>query len=233
MKWIMIILIPLTFFVNTYATGPITTLGTLKEGVRLELAVATSALLPDTVQTQIAQRSLLWVSTDCGGVEQTFLIKTVDGQAFYAIADTVVEILNGTMVIDNKTMSVKALLPQYFDDVFPDLDELESTNDEDNTPIAYQRWGDSIQLMPIPIRDDDSLYLKCFVEHRLITDDSMTIQITDPYTEAIILYASHLAYRRWQDYETSALYLAMYEKKRQELRAKYTPKLQILGTPNE
>lgn len=224
-KIVFLILILLGFSLQVRAGTNIDSLYDFKRSVRMELNIADNSMIPDSFLIDICQRALLWTSTDCGGIEYTFTVTTVADQAFYAIPDSVVEILYATIVSNKYTKSIKSWPPSFSEEAFGS--SLGEEEGEDQTPAAYNWWADSIQLIPVPIQVD-TVYLKSFIEHSVVSADGDDVQLKSPYIEAAVAYACHLAYRRLQEYENAAGYLAMYGGIKNEVRAKYTRKFDIM-----
>ncbi len=167
-------------------------------------------------------QSLLWTSVDIGGVEAQYKITTIADSAWYVLPDTIVRILHVSMITnDNETRSVKAIYPVYYEDVGGTVTRSMGVSAED-LPIGYNYWADTLQLMPVPSRDDDTLILKCFVEHPYTIGSGFgTIHLKPAYTEAAFYYACHLTLRAMGRDAEADKYYALYEKTRDRLRARY------------
>jgi len=218
----LFISILLSFGVSRAGVG-IDTLGDFKRELRQELNTFTNSAFPDSVQVSISARAILWTSADIGGVEQTFMVNTVDGQAMYAVPDTIVEIIESSFISYRMTANFKSWPSQYIEDA-GDMTELSDPNEPLDVPFAFSYWADSIQVSPIPIRDDDSIYLKCYVEHPYISAVGDDVCLKDPFIEAALAYACHLAYRYWQEFEVAAQYKQIYDALKEDLRRKYLPR---------
>lgn len=222
-KWIVLFLLAGNLMAGTH----IVDLGDMKESIRMDLQIKDNAILPDSALTDFCQRALLTTSTQCGGIQAMYSIVTVSEQAFYQLPDTIVEIIWGTVITGDagKTMSIKAIPPPYAEDYGEITDLIESDENEDATPPFYDYWADTIQLIPIPSRDDDTVFFKCFIEHSSISLDTADLQLKSTYIDAAILWAEYLAYYSMQEYDQGNVYKAAYLEMKAELRAKYPPKI--------
>lgn len=209
-------------------TPPVTTFGEMKVQVRTETGFHSTTYLPDTTLVDFCQRALVYTSTDIGGIEMQWKFNTVARTAFYAIPDTIVEILHASLISEQITFTLKAWYPEFFSDLNEYLDGTEFTpfgEDKDEVPAAYNYWADSIQLIPIP-QKVDSVYLKCYVEypsHDTAAGDSL--HLIGSYSEAAIAYAIYLTYKRARLFDEAAAYLNRYKELKIELRTRYRRKL--------
>ncbi len=200
-------------------------IGSMKAEIRYMTHITSTSLLPDSTLHSFCDRALLWTSVDVGGVELQYKFTLTAEQAFYAIPDSITEVLFATYISGNVTKSIKAWYPQFFEDQFT-LSEIDVTaSSEDDIPVAYNYWADTIQLIPAP-QKADSVYLKCFVEHSDLADTG-SILLKPAYTEAAVLYACHLAFISVAQFEEAALFLTLYEKKKASLRERYTRKFDL------
>lgn len=225
-RWIWMLIILLTG--PALAGSQITTVGKLIASARMTTGINSKVLIPDTVALDLAGRALTWVSTDCGGYEKTFRILTVEGQAFYAIQDSVVEILSATIVTDNVTKSIKAWYPQFAEETYQSsLGSSSGGSSEDAVPGAYHYWANSMQFIPIPIRVD-SVYFFANYEHPTVTATTDAVKLKSPYAETAVQYLSALMYESIRDFEAAALAQAKYEKTKENLKAVYTRRFDVL-----
>lgn len=229
MRYIFIILL---FCSSVYSSSAIPTFKDFKEQVRTESRMHDTSHLPDTTLVRFSKRALLYTSVDIGGVEMQWKFNTAARTAFYAIPDTITQIVHATLISEGYTFTIKAWHPEFYKELFPDgieishLEEASGGFDIDAVPLAYNYWADTIQLIPIP-QKVDSVYLKTFVEYPVVdTTDAATIKFTnDAYTEAAITYCIYLIFKRSHMYESAALYLARYKELRTELKQAYTRKI--------
>ena len=223
----------LLFVVALAHTPPVTTFGEMKAQVRTETGFHSTTYLPDTTLVDFCQRALVYTSTDIGGIEMQWKFNTAARTAFYAIPDTIVEILHATLISEQRTYTLKAWHPELFSDMWDRLDGEEFPpfgEESDETPVAYNYWADSIQLIPIP-QKVDSIYLKCYVEypsHDTAAGDSL--HLIGSYSEAAIAYAIHLTYKRARLFDEATLYLNRYKELKAELRSRYRRKLNAAST---
>jgi hypothetical protein len=198
----------------------------LAEAVRQQIGIESTTQLPDTTLDDIVAAAVVWTSTDIGGVEAQYKIATVDEQGFYAVADSIVKVLYASIVTKGgKVYSLKSWPPQHHNDLGgePEL----SGGESDPLPQSYNIWADTLQVSPPPINDDDTLVLKCFVEHRALAVDSSDIQLRPAYTEAAKFYACMLALLSIEN-EKSAIYEGLYEKRKADLINSYTREFDLL-----
>lgn len=209
------------------ASGHVHTVAQFQRDIRMEMRISTGALLPDSVLLAASQRAILWTSTDIGGYEKRYKIQTHYGQAFYALPDTIVEVISASLISGMATKNLRGTNTEYFeapDVAAPDFAGEDSTGaDRDKVPYGYHYWADTIQLMPIPAQLD-SFYLSCYVEHPMIDSTVDSIKLKPPFIEAARDFAMHLAYRSIQDYDAATFYLTLYKERRAELRGKYLRK---------
>lgn len=227
MKIILIIFVCLSMVGPVFASTDIDTLGDFLQEVRWELnyKYRSNDALPDSALIGFSKRALLWTSTDIGGYEGTVLIVTDTLQRFYAMPDSVTEIMFATVVNEDATYSIKSFVPAYFEDIYI-IKVLEGEGD-DQTPKGFNYWSDTIQLLPTPI-DIDSIYFKCYFEHPLVDSKDDSIQLRPAFIEAAIAYTCYLAYRRLQDFDKAAFYLGAYDALRVKLIEKYKKPFEYL-----
>lgn len=206
--------------------------------VRQITGLENTSLMPDTTLNRIIQEAVLWTSVECGGVEAQYRILMVADQAWYALPDSITEILHASLISeDGQTYSVKAYYPQWFGDTESPAtlggDAWEQT--EDAYPFGYNYWADTLQLFPIPKRVD-TLVLKCYIEHPPFqgTDSTNdTLQFKPPYTNAAIDLTAYMALKSVEMPEKAALWFAEYERKRNALRSIYQRKFDIIKSTKE
>lgn len=210
---------------TAFAGIVIDTVGGLNEQVRQEVSIEDLSMLPESTLTLFSKRAILWTSVDVGGVELQHHFTLVAGQAFYAIPDSITEVLHASYLSGNITKSIKAWYPQFAEDAFDVTGISTDATDEDQIPVVYNYWADTIQLIPAP-QQGDSVYLKCFVEHPdAAVGDSICLK--PAYTEAAIDYACYLALRSVKMYEDAAIFKAAYDEKKAALRERYTRKFDL------
>lgn len=204
-------------------------------GVRDELGVYSSTLLSDTVLVKTCSSALVWTSVDAGGVEAQFKFDTVDEQIFYVVADSIVEIVAATLVRDNATYDLKAFHPQYFEQKF-NQEEIVEEDTESGPSQGYHLWADTLQLFPTP-RTIDSIYLKCFVEHKAILDTTgfaaVTIDLRPAFTLVALAWACYLTLDQLDEFEKANVYLARYDMMKKSARERYFKHLDILRIETE
>lgn len=228
MRYLLILL----FATSSFASSAIPTFKDFKEQVRTESRMHDLSHLPDTTLIRFSKRALLYTSVDIGGVEMQWKFNTVARTAFYAIPDTITQIVHATLISEQSTFTIRAWHPEFYAQLFPDgievnaLQEVGGDFDVDAVPLAYNYWADTIQLIPIP-QKADSVYLKTFVEYPVVdTTDGATIKFTnDVYTEAAINYCIYLVFNRSHSYEDAAIYLLRYKGLKVELKEAYTRKI--------
>ncbi len=225
MKKLLVLIILLAVVGPVFASTDIDTLGDFMQEVRWELYYRSNDALPDSALIGLSKRALLWTSTDIGGYEGTVLIVTDTLQRFYAMPDSVTEIMFATVVNENSTYSIKAFVPAYFEDIY-DIKSLEG-EDDDQTSKAFNYWADTIQLLPTPI-DIDSIYFKCYFEHPLVDSKDDSIQLRPGFIEAAITYTCYLVYKRWGQFDKAAIYLGDYNALRAKLIEKYKKPFEYL-----
>ncbi|MCK5612803.1 hypothetical protein KAR91_63610, partial [Candidatus Pacearchaeota archaeon] len=205
-KYLFILLFPMI----VSADPAITTFDQFKTAVRRTVDNESAVLIPDTSLTQDANAALVWTSIDVGGIQAQYRIVTVANQAFYAIPDTISEILTVSFISsDGGTHSVRSWPPEIYEDIIPTgSPTLLSGEDEKAIPIAFNYWADTLQLMPRPVHDDDSVILKCHVEY---TVDSSTLQLKAGYIEAAKFYCAYLTSIDLRLFEEATFFLAQYE----------------------
>ncbi len=209
---------------TAHTSSVFTSLVTFGHEVRQMTSVSSTSLLPDSTLIDITNTALVWTSIDVGGVELQHTITTVDGTRFYAIPDTVTEVLFASVLAgDGSTRSIRAWYPQFFDAL-----ELPSLNaGEDQAPSAYNYWADTIQLMPTPVQIDE-IVLKCYVEHPEL-DSSGTISFGPGYTEAALFYASYRVSFGLERYDAAAFFLNGYTERKTALKEKQKRKFEAIS----
>lgn len=203
----------------------------LKENVRQQLRIEGTPALPDSEMTDFCNRALLWVSTDIGGIESRFQVNTAIDSPFYAMPDTIVEILHATLISGLTTKSIKAMWPQYYEELDNPTELAIEAGSVDDVPIAYIYWDDTLQLIPIPVKVD-SIYFYVMVEHPVLTD-TMTIRMESPYSEAALWYACKIILESMSITATAAIYERTYDKARPILRERFRRKFEILTERQE
>ena len=198
----------------------------LKEGVRQQIRIHSTAVVPDSEMTDFCNRALLWVSTDIGGIESRFQVNTAIDSPFYAMPDTIVEILHATLISDLTTKSIKAMWPQYYEELDNPTALSTEAGSADDVPLAYIYWNDTLQLIPIPVKVD-SIYFYVMVEHPVLTD-TMTIRMESPYSEAALWYACRIILESMSLATLAAVYERTYDKARPILRERFRRKFEIL-----
>ena len=231
MKKLLILLAVVLLPCASYGEAAITTFGQFNFMVRQMTKIKSTQTLPESTLVDISQQSILWTSVDAGGVEQELAIPTIVDSQFYDLPDTLVEVLFASITLTKakKVVSIKAWYPQFFDEtgLSAGYEGLETNDDE--VPFGYNYWANRLQLLPVPIQID-TVRLKCYVEHRLLTDDTMTLSFTYPvFVDVALFQACYRAFLVIQEYNKAATYLGIYERQKQMARAKYARKWDLTG----
>jgi len=205
------------------ADPPITSIGEFKTGIRRIVGIEDVGLLPDTSLTSDVLTSLVHTSIDVGGIQAQYRIITVANQAFYAIPDTICEVLTVSFIAsDGGVYAVAPLPPELYEQTKgPPLLTDES---QYSLPLVFNWWSDTIQLMPQPAKADDSVILKCHVEYSIAvitTADSSTLQLKAGYVEAATFYCAYLTSINLKMFDEANVFLGYYETLRRKLRARY------------
>lgn len=207
------------------AKSDIANLGDLKSEVRMELGVAVSNLMPDSEMTNVCNDALYYVSVHIGGVEDTFGIITSDDSGSYAAPDSLVDIIHAYTLSNDATYEIREWIPQYYNHSGIKSGELEEGS-EGETPVAYTLWKDRIRLYPVPSRAD-TIFFDTYVEHRILTADSMTTQIDGRTDEAVVYYALYGAYRYLRMFDVADWYRAKYLEEEKVLKALFATKIEM------
>lgn len=211
-----------------WADKPFIELGTMKPSVRKKVRIWDTQQLPDSTLTTFCQEGLITASVECRGIESRFRIITDTGQTFYAIPDTVVEIVFASNVSNGVTKSIRSIWPQYFEELYTVTTlASEAGANSDAVPQAYKYWADSVQLIPVPIKVD-TIYFDCYVEHPLLDNDSQNVRLRGNYNDAALYLTCQKVYESLEMWDAAGRMEAMYEKKKKELLAIYQRKLEIL-----
>lgn len=229
MKRLLLILL---FVSSAYAGRTIDSVGPMMDQVRQITMLESTTLLPDSTLRGCCLRALKWTSTDIGGVERQYRFLTVAGQAFYAIPDSTTEVVFVTMrTQEGLTKSLKAWYPQFFEDLgVIEGDPFSPT--ENDIPLAYNYWSDSLQLLPAPVRED-TVIIKIYVEHKTMVNsaaaDTMRIGfMSDAYAQAALYYACFEALVSVKNFNEANVFMGYYDKKKADLRTIFTRKFDIL-----
>jgi hypothetical protein len=224
-KRLFLLLAFLSVSASVRAGAVIRTVPEFSTAVREATNIYSTTALPDSTLLLFDRMAILETSVEVGGVEATYRFVTDSADPFYPLPDTTVAVLFTTILTkEGNTKSLKGWYPQYFEDLR--LPALEASS-EDATPVAYLFWGDSIQLLPIPVRVD-TIYMYCAVEHPRV-GASDTLSFTRPaYTNAAVLLAAEKVFFHLGMFEEASLTLAAYEKKAEKLRAIYTRAFDVI-----
>ena len=203
----------------------ITTVDEMGERVRDLTRISSQAILPDSDLYDFCGQALLWTSVDIGGVETIVRITTVATDPYYALPDTLVDVLFAYVnTKDAETRAIKAWYPQYFDEL--NLPAFVGT-DKEQIPLAYNYWQDTLQLLPVPLRADDTVVFKCFVEHETAETSGAIIYLRPAYTEAALFYACHLSTVSVGMFAESEKFFALYERLKVGLKERYTRRFEV------
>lgn len=207
------------------ADPPFNTLNDLRHLVRQQTVLSTS-LLPESTLISLCQVAVEWTSVDCGGVEGQVVVKTVEGQQFYAIPDTIVEIVSATQVGTGNTYGLVAVLPQWWEKLYDGYHNSGTSTGEEAFVRGYHYWDDTLQLLPSPSRDNDSIILKGYVNHPDCDTSTAndTLRFKSGYDQAAFFYACYLVEYHVKMFDDGDRYMAAYEKHRDALKATYARK---------
>lgn len=226
MKRILLFIVLLVSAVE--GAAPIRTLEEFRIRVREKTRLYSQVQLSDSILTPICREAVLATSVEVGGVEVTHTFLTSVGTAWYAIPDSVVQVLFGSIhAYGGGVYALKAWYPQFYD-VFR-LDELVEEG-ENQTPVAYNYWAGVIEMLPTPVRED-TVYLKCYVEHPYLDTGASadSIRLRSGYTLAALELAAALASIEVEQWEQAALFQARYESAAEKLRAVYTRRFDVVA----
>ena len=98
-------------------------------------------------------------------------------------------------------------------------------------PKAYNSWADVLQLLPIPLRDDDTVTIKCYIEHQQADTAAALVRLEDPYIMTAVYYASFLSCISVDQFAKGEKFLALYDKTGAALRKRYTRKFDVGAAP--
>lgn len=210
------------------AGAALDTLGAFKENLRQQLRIHSVVLLPDSEITDWANLALVWTSVDIGGVESRVRILTVVGQPFYGLPDTLVEILSQTNISKKVTKSLRAIPPQFSEEMGIATELVTSDTNKHATPVGFSYWNDTLQVFPIPVKVD-TLYFYCYVEHPVLTSAGDSIRLRPAFTQAALWYACQSIFESMSMIETAAIYERKYDKAKIALRERYRNKFDILA----
>jgi len=224
----IILALMLVFFIATVAwvDSSLTLFDDFAVMVRHKTHLENKSTLPDSVLWDLCSEAIIWTSVDIGGCEHTYKINTVANQNFYQIPDSITSINRVTMLTgDGETKSLKQWYPEYFD--YFSLPTL-SSSEADQSPIAYDYWADTLQMMPTPVRVD-TVYIKAFTEHiptdtAAATDD---ISLRPGYAMAALDYACYEALKTVGQFESANQWFGAYEKKKADLTARYMRRMDV------
>ena len=189
-KLILAIIIVLMAGIVAFVDSSLTNFDDFAVMVRHKTRISNKSVMPDSTLWDLCSESLIWTSVDAGGLEVTHRIQTVAQTVFYVLPDSLTSINRVTMLTsDGETKSLKQWYPEFFD--YFNLPTI-AGGDGDKSPIAYDYWSDTIQMMPEPVRVD-TIYIKAWVEHPP-TDTAVandTIRLRPGYAMAALDYACY------------------------------------------
>lgn len=192
----------------------------------------TSNQVSDADLVELCARAILYTAETVGGVESQKMVNTVADEPFIALPAGIVQILHATLIRDDKTVTIKAWYPEFNEERgIPVGFEDGSGDTEDEFPLVYNYWADTIQLSPTPSVDDDSLYLKCYIRHDTIAiADTATqaVELISGFAEAALFYACAIRELKADNFQVSQIYFALFEKQKAELIASYRRKFNVL-----
>ena len=192
----------------------------------------TSNQVSNAQLVELCARAILYTAETVGGVESQKMVNTVAGEPFVALPVGIVQILHATLIRDQMTVPIKAWYPEFNEERGIGVDFKEGSGDpEDEFPLVYNYWSDTIQLSPTPSVTDDSLYLKCYIRHDSITiADTATqaIELLPGFAEAALYYACAIRELKVRNFQISQIYFALFEKQKSELISTYRRKFNVL-----
>ncbi len=227
MRQIRLILIFLMFPALGYAGASMDTLLAFKENVRQSKRLESVVALPDSALTDFANRALLRTSVDWGGVESRIRVVTVRNQRFYALPDTLVEVLTQSTISNHITHQLKQVMGQYFEDLGITTSFPPTTTDPEAVPLGFSYFDDTLQLFPVPAKVD-TLWFYAFMEHEVLSADADTIRMRPAFTDVAVYKCCQFILESFDMKEDAAYYEALYEKYGQKTRKKYLKRLDIL-----
>ena len=221
MKRLILIMVVLGGCSVARAGSPVSTLESMKAMVRILAQLESASMITDTSLGHLCGLALTQVSTEIGGVEAQYRFVMAKDSMYYILPDTVVRVISGQLhLTDGSVTDLRQFPPQYYNAVF-DLSKLGGTS-EDDVPLAFVYWADTIQLMPAPQRTDaDTIVLRCYVEHPYLTNDSMSLRLPGGCVNAALQLAVHLALRSVRAFEEAATWKADYDQSKTELQQVY------------
>ena len=225
------VVIACTFLLAGSTLGQVhSTRADFEDAARQQYGAETTKLVPDSSLGEFAQEAIIWTSVDAGGVEAQYKIITVTGQGFYAIADSIVAILETSYLQeDGQTRSLPHRPPQLHEEL-GGATAVEGGG-EDDVPGAWSYWADTLQLMPVPQSDADTIVLKCWVEHRALPDDSMTIQMQSAFVDvAKWNLCMRMALSLDPELPAVGVYKALYDEARKSLLKRFARRYDIVKT---
>ncbi len=228
MKQLKFILIFMMLPALTSAGASIDTFLKFKENVRQSLRLESTVSLPDTAFIDMANRALLRTSVDWGGVESRIRIITVARQEFYALPDTLVEILTQTTINNSVTKQLKQMLPHFLEDLGYATKLPSTTADPDAVPLAYTYIDDTLQFIPVPTKADDTMWFYAFMEHEVLSADADSIRMRPAFTDVAVYKCCQFVLESLDMKEDAAYYEALYDKYGLKTRQKYLKRLDIL-----
>lgn len=214
----------------TYAASPVSTLATMKAAVRQMSQMEDVVLHPDSTLGLLCNLALLQTSIEAGGVEEQFRILTVTKQSHYLMPDTVVSIEYAEFLSDDdgEILSIRQWPPQFVQDGLK-LTTLGPADEEnDAVPAGLNYWADTLQMMPSPIRDDDTLLIKCFVEHPYLSADSMALRLNPAYHDAALKLTCSKLSASVRDIAMADWWEAKYDKAKAALLQRFARPIEAL-----
>jgi hypothetical protein len=219
----ILLLLALLIGANIYAGDAVVTFKQFKKEVRYLSRIHSTVTLPDSVLQSACKQSVVSTSVECGGVESNYRLTTTANIHFYALPDTITQVLYGTLLTSKGfSFPLKAWYPQ-FSDLKDKVGRLESPTADESSPSMFNYWANTLQLIPPPIRTD-TVYLKCFVEHR--TPDTTTALDTlkfksEVYVNAALLKATAKVLHEVGEDERAVVFETLYEKQAALCRTVY------------
>lgn len=213
---------------SVMADAVMTTRLILKENIKQQAGFSgSSAALPDSLFNDFVNRALVWTSIDCGGVQSRVRVITTANQAFYALPDTVVEVLAQFIKTGDVSKSIKAIYPQFAEEMGFPTSLTDFSTDEDVVPTGWSFWDDTLTLWAVPEKVD-TIWFYCHVEHPALSADSMAIRLKPAYTEAALYYCCQLIMESMEEWEDAKNFAIRYETTRNKLRERYQLKFDFL-----
>jgi len=224
MKILRIFMVLMFLAGYSFAQSDLVTLADVMSEIRMEIGIANNHMLPDSELINICNDAIYYVSVHIGGVEDTFSLITVEDSNSYPVSDSLVDIVHAYATNNDQTLEIREWVPQFYNQTGIKSGILEEGSEGD-LPVAYTLWKGRINFYPTPSRTD-TIYFDVYVEHRTLTDDSMTIQIDGRTDEAIKYYALYESYRYLRLFDVADWFKTKYAEEEKILKMLFSTKLE-------